>query len=308
MESLMGTKNVKRQIKRTQKRTTLLQKLAYIVKPFVVYMLVKTAAMLFLAIAIPVLPIAGIAVWVEHNSRPLSAVVNGVASLVGVRFLLNDFLIEASTTGEVDIDSSVFVQFLSFLKTDLFEKMIARKASRLIVCIFLGITASLAFNIGIELAAEFSTSGKNLFGSQRYETVETIQYSVPIGLGIVLYGIISPFVEEIVFRGVLYNRIRKFYSMKMAVVFSALLFGFFHANLPQFLYGTAMGILMAVCYAFTDCFAAPVLLHMSANLFIFLASGFTEWTALLVKPIWCVIFTITSIGFLFYVHGRGKYS
>ena len=39
-----------------------------------------------------------------------------------------------------------------------------------------------------------------------------------------------------------------------------------------------------------------------------LASGFTEWTALLVKPIWCVIFTITSIGFLFYVHGRGKCS
>ena len=101
----MSTKNAKRQIKRTLKRTTLLQKLAYIVRPFVVYMLVKTVAMFFLAIAIPILPITGITVWVERNALPLSAVVNSVASLVGVSFLLNDFLIEASTTGEVDINT-----------------------------------------------------------------------------------------------------------------------------------------------------------------------------------------------------------
>ncbi len=295
----MSTKNAKRQIKRTLKRTTLLQKLAYIVRPFVVYMLVKTVAMFFLAIAIPILPITGITVWVERNALPLSAVVNSVASLVGVSFLLNDFLIEASTTGEVDIDRGILIQFFCFLRMDLFGKKTTRKKICLILCIFLGITASLALNIGIEQAAELFGSGKNAFGSERYEAVESIQYSVSMGLGIILYGIISPFVEEIVFRGVLYNRIRKFYSMKIAVVFSALLFGFFHANLPQFLYATAMGILMAICYAYIGCFAAPVLLHLSANLFIFLISGFTEWTAFLMTPVWGVIFTVISIGLLF---------
>ena len=48
-----------------QKRTTLLQKLAYILRPFVVYMLVKTVAMLTLALLVPSLPISGMAVWVE---------------------------------------------------------------------------------------------------------------------------------------------------------------------------------------------------------------------------------------------------
>lgn len=225
---------MKRQIKRTPKRTTLLQKLAYIVRPFVMYMLVKTVAMFFLAIAIPALPITGIAGWVERNSLPLSAVVNGAASLMGVGFLLNDFLIEASTTGEVDIDKGVLIQFFRFLKMDFFEKKTAHKALRLALCALLGITASLAFNIGIELITELSASGKNVFGSERYEAVEAIQYSVPIGIGIVLYGIVSPLVEEIVFRGVLYNRIRKFYSTKIAVFFSALLFGLFHANLRSF--------------------------------------------------------------------------
>lgn len=302
----MSTKNAKRQIKRTPKRTTLLQKLAYIVRPFVVYMLVKTVAMFFLVIVIPALPITGIADWVERNSQPLSAVVNGVASLMGVGFLLNDFLIEASTTGEVDIDRGVLIQFFRFLKMDFLEKKTAHKALRLALCALLGITASLALNIGIELITELSASGKNVFDSERYEAVEAIQYSVPIGIGIVLYGIISPLVEEIVFRGVLYNRIRKFYSVKIAVFFSALLFGLFHANLPQFLYGTAMGMLMAACYTYIGCFAAPVLMHMSANLFIFIVSGFTEWTAFLITPVWCVVFIVLSIGLFFFVHGQIK--
>ena len=77
------------------KRTTLLQKLAYILRPFVVYMLIKTVAMLVLAIIIPSLPIAGITEWVERNSHQLSAVVNGLSSLIAVCFLLNAFLIEA---------------------------------------------------------------------------------------------------------------------------------------------------------------------------------------------------------------------
>lgn len=115
----MSVKNSKRQVKKIPKRTTLLQKLAYILRPFVLYMLVKTVAMLLLAMAVPVLPIAGITAWVARNSYPLSAVVNGVASLVAVSFLLKDFLIEASTTGEVDIDKGSFGQMIAFVRADL---------------------------------------------------------------------------------------------------------------------------------------------------------------------------------------------
>ena len=86
------TKSTRRQAKITPKRTTLLQKLAYIARPFVLYMLVKTAAMFVLAIAVPALPIAGITVWVEEHARQLSAVVNGAASLIAVSFLLKEFL------------------------------------------------------------------------------------------------------------------------------------------------------------------------------------------------------------------------
>lgn len=281
------------------KRTTLLQKLAYILKPFVVYMVVKTVIMFLLAVVIPSLPIAGIAEWVEHNSQQLSAVVNGVASVAAAVFLLNVFLVEASTTGEIDIDQSIPGQFVSFVKTDLTGARTVRKAVGLVLCVLLGITASLALNILVELAsAAMGGSKTQILDSEKYEVVESIQYSVPVWLGIVLYGIISPIVEEMVFRGVLYSRIKKFYSVTKAVVFSALLFGAFHANLPQFLYGAAMGVLIALCYEYAGCFAAPVLMHMSANIFIFLISGLTAWTAFLITPVWFVFFAALSAGLL----------
>lgn len=286
-------------VKIIPKRTTLLQKLAYILKPFVVYMVVKTVIMFLLAVVIPSLPIAGIAEWVEHNSQQLSAVVNGAASLAAAVFLLNVFLIETSTTGEIDIDQSIPGQFVSFVKTDLTGARTVRKAVGLVLCVLLGITASLALNILVELAsAAMGGSKTQILDSEKYEVVESIQYSVPVWLGIVLYGIISPIVEEMVFRGVLYSRIKKFYSVTKAVVFSALLFGAFHANLPQFLYGTAMGVFIALCYEYAGCFAAPVLMHMSANIFIFLISGLTAWTAFLITPVWFVFFAALSAGLL----------
>lgn len=134
-----------------QKRTKRTQKLAYILKPFVVYMLVKTAAMLALAILIPSLPVTGIAAWVEHNAPQLSAVVNAVASMAGVAFLLKDVLIEVSTTGEVDIDKNVCRQFGSFMRHGFWGKRTTGNAASLILCALLGITASFALNILVEL-------------------------------------------------------------------------------------------------------------------------------------------------------------
>lgn len=241
-----------------QKRTTLLQKLAYILRPFVIYMVVKTAAMLTLAVLIPSLPVSGILAWVEENSHMLSAVVNGVASLAGVSFLLNDFLKEADVSGEVDIDAGVLRQLFDFFKTSF------SGVKSLVLCAVFGVVSAFVLNAVIGRAMP------GALNAGKYGTVKQIQYSVPLFAGLVLYGIVSPFVEEVVFRGIIYNRIKKFYSVTKAVVFSALLFGAFHANLPQFAYGTCMGILIALCYEKTECFYAPLLFHAAANVAVFL--------------------------------------
>jgi len=253
-----------------QKRTTLLQKLAYILRPFVVYMVVKTVAMLTLAIFIPALPVSGMDVWVEENSRMLSAVVNAAASLAAVCFLLHDFLIEAADSGEIDIDAGIGKQLADFFRNEL------QKGKSFLPCVFCAIfggVSAVGLNIAIMRLSDFMTrvsQNQGIFGSQQYETVKQIQYSVPIALGLILYGLISPLVEEMVFRGIIFNRIKRFYAVKWAVLFSALLFGAFHGNVPQFVYGTCMGIFMACCYEWTGSFYAPLLFHMAANVVVFL--------------------------------------
>ncbi len=254
-----------------QKRTTLLQKLAYILRPFVVYMVVKTAAMLTFALLIPSLPLPGITVWVEENSHLLSAVVNAAASLVGMGFLLKDFLKEAAVFGEVDIDAGVFRQLFGFFENSFFG------VKSLVLCTLLGVVSAFGLNIMIARVSEFMTRVSQMqgtLGSKQYETVKQIQYSVPLLLGLILYGIVSPLVEEIVFRGIVFNRIKRFYSVPKAVICSALLFGAFHGNLPQFVYGTCMGVLIALCYEWTGCFYAPLLFHAAANVGVFLGAYF----------------------------------
>lgn len=255
--------NMKYTPKFQQKRTKPVEKAWYILKPFAVYTVAKTAAMLFLAIAIPAIPISGMAEAVEANSNILSATINALAALIGVMFVMNDFIKEVATSGEVNIDTSVIRQLGTWMKAG-----VKKSGDKLIpfgAVVSLGITTSLALNILVEIFSVQST---------KYDTVEEIQYSVPMWLGLIFYGLISPFVEEAVFRGITYNRMKRFFGIPACVISSSLLFGLFHANLPQFLYGTCMGVLMALCYEWVGSFGAPLLFHMAANVFVYLFSYF----------------------------------
>ncbi|MEE1258209.1 MAG: CPBP family intramembrane glutamic endopeptidase [Lachnospiraceae bacterium] len=243
------------------KRESALEKAWYIVKPFLVYTVVKTIAILGMALLLPTIPIAGLNVWVENHSQLLSTTINGIAALIGVVVVLREFIKEMSTVGEMDIDSSVIQQLLTCVKNGI--KNCKNKAFSLAAVISMGISAALALNIFIELLS---------VSSEKYENVEAIQYSVPLWLGLLLYGLVSPVTEEIIFRGITYNRMKRFFKVVPCVLVTSLLFGGFHANLPQFLYGTCMGVLMTLVYEWTKTFAAPLLLHMAANVFVFVLS------------------------------------
>lgn len=267
LKSCMEGSNGMNRFRITPKRTSIVQKAAYILKPFLVYMVVKTAAMLSLAMLIPALPAAGISEWPEYRANQLSAVINAVAGMIAVCFLLNDFLKEVAVSGEIDIDAGVVKQLWQFMKNGFWGYGRVRAAA--LACSALsGVLSAFILNFAIERLTGFLQAG-----SAKYERVETIQYSVPLWLGLILYGLISPVVEETVFRGVIYNRMKRFYDIPYCVILSAMLFGAFHANLPQFLYGTCMGILIAINYEKARCFAAPVVFHMAANAAVFLCSA-----------------------------------
>ncbi|MBQ2405124.1 MAG: CPBP family intramembrane metalloprotease [Lachnospiraceae bacterium] len=261
-------------MKITQKRTTAKEKIIYVIKPYILYMLIKTVSLFALAIIIPSIPIPGMNGWVENNSDILSTICNAFASIIAVAFLLKDFIRDVSVSGELDIDANIIKQLLSYAKNGMFTTAVCntrQKVIALVSTVIFGGSLGITLNIAVQIITDMMNS-ETALGSDKYARVEAIQYSVSMWVGIVLYVIISPVVEEMVFRGIIYNRAKHFFGVWKAVLISALLFGIFHANLPQCIYGVIMGSMMALCYEYIGCFAAPVLFHMSANATVYILS------------------------------------
>lgn len=135
-------------------------------------------------------------------------------------------------------------------------------AATCILTIILSVTTSLGMNILLSLTGLVDAS-------DTFQDVSQRQFGVAFGIGIILYGIVSPLAEEIVFRGLLYNRMRKYYPLWPAIAVSGLLFGLYHGNLVQGIYGSCMGILMAYLYERTGRFFTPFLFHAVANISVY---------------------------------------
>jgi len=110
--------------------------------------------------------------------------------------------------------------------------------------------------------------------SDGYQQVAEVQFALPLWLAFVFYGILSPIVEEMVFRGIACNRLCQNTSPVIGIVGSALLFGAFHGNVVQMLYGTLMGVVMGYVYGRYHNLTAPVLVHSAANVAIYVITYF----------------------------------
>ena len=208
---------------------------------------------------------------------------------------MNDFLKEVNVIGEIDIDSSFFRQFCAWMKNGV--KADKDKAVPLALSASLGITSALAFNI---------LAGIIQIQSPGYQKVEAIQYSVPIWLGLILYGLISPFVEEVVFRGLTYTRMRRFFGIPLSVIVTAVLFAGFHGNLAQFVYALCMGVLLALCYEWVKSFAAPLVFHMAANIVVFVVSSLMGGSSALLYIPFLVFFLLLSVILTALLYGKTR--
>lgn len=102
--------------------------------------------------------------------------------------------------------------------------------------------------------------------SKSYQTVAQNQYNVILPVGLILYGVVSPFVEEVIFRGFLYGRMRVYMPKVAAVLLAALLFGVYHGNWVQGVYGFVMGIIYTLAYEKYKNFYLAVFMHAITNL------------------------------------------
>ncbi|MBO5450740.1 MAG: HAD hydrolase-like protein [Lachnospiraceae bacterium] len=129
----------------------------------------------------------------------------------------------------------------------------------------LGVTLALFLNL---LFSYFQI----MTSSQAYKEVAGVQYSVAIGWGLLIYGLIKPVGEELIFRGLIYGRMRLYYPVMFCIPISALIFGAYHGNFVQLLYGFIMGCLLAWMFEKYRSLKANILFHSAANIAVYLVS------------------------------------
>ena len=106
----------------------------------------------------------------------------------------------------------------------------------------------------------------HVFGSKNiYQNNESF-YSIPLYLRLISYVLIGPFAEEVLFRIVLFSRLRKIIPFIVAALLSSLLFGLYHGNLMQGLYALIMGTAICLFMEEGGSVIYAYLFHVAANL------------------------------------------
>ncbi len=74
-----------------------------------------------------------------------------------------------------------------------------------------------------------------------------------------------PLAEELLYRGLFYERLREFLSLWPALLCAAVIFALSHGNMVQIVYALPMALILHWLYEKSGNLLAPVLFHMGAN-------------------------------------------
>lgn len=217
-----------------------------------------------------------ITAFLQEQKSTLTGIVNGISMLLGALVLVPLLRVDLQEhRGRIT----------SYGQQDAFGQ---KKGMLFLITVLLAGSSSIGLNVLLSLTGLVQNSAS-------YQDVAQSQYEVAFGVGVVLYAVVSPVAEEIVFRGIIYNRMRRYLgewqdgsvkqqmaepgkrsgngrfdiAVTIAVIASGVLFGVYHGNLVQGVYGGCMGILMAYLYERTHAFYIPCLFHATANCVVY---------------------------------------
>lgn len=138
----------------------------------------------------------------------------------------------------------------------------------------------------------------NLFKDQ-FQTMDNMLSPVMEGnlfIIILTVGIIAPFTEEFIFRGVIYNTLRKNISIKWSIIIQGILFGVFHMNLIQGVYATFLGILFGYLTYKSKSIWPAVIMHITNNIIATLSGVILDYVAMnIIGYLTFIVLGITGI-------------
>lgn len=101
--------------------------------------------------------------------------------------------------------------------------------------------------------------------SQGYQRVTASFFSSTLWIELFGTSVITPIVEETLYRGLVYQRLKRNQGVLPSILISAVIFGIIHFNLVQFVYAGLIGLFLALVMETEGKLYVPVLAHAVAN-------------------------------------------
>lgn len=189
----------------------------------------------------------------------------------------------------------VLISFIILLPIILKNNQINHKKINIIKIIFytiMGMIVGISFNLllyGLNKVVYFT----NVYDANNYSNIIII---------IITTGILGPILEELVFRGIVYKKLKKLVKPLAALIITGLLFGLFHGNIIQFLYAFLLNFILVKSYEKEENILVPIIIHSSANIITTLVLSFIIKLNLLYTFILCFIFILILIVLLKFMY------
>lgn len=201
----------------------------------------------------------------------------------------NDFMLEFSTYMKEHLYIVLLINTLLFIPLFLYFYKIKYKNQKVLKRNYIeSIFASLSLGIFLN------------FLLQR-EILKEYEFSL---LGTLSIGIIGPILEELVFRGLFYRKMRSCFSRNFSIIFVTILFAIFHGTISQIVYAFCMGLLFIYLYEKNDSILVPIISHITINLTIELFFPIIMYTSIFAKFFFC---TICFIYFIIFIYRQRQY-
>jgi membrane protease YdiL (CAAX protease family) len=154
------------------------------------------------------------------------------------------------------------------LRSDERKRMYEGRRDRLLIpnhATFGQYIAVILFGTGLSAVINMLTSYLPI-ESETYNSLESMFTSASPFIQLIAICIIGPIAEELLFRGIIYRRLRDYIGTAWAAVLSGIIFGVVHGNLVQGIYAGLFGIVLALLYEHYGTIWIVIVVHVANNL------------------------------------------
>lgn len=162
------------------------------------------------------------------------------------------------------LDNSLIITIITFIifgvifykNYQIYKNVYNKKVSikDIFILIILGIVLNLSYNLIL------GSLNNIVHFTNNYDSI-----NISIMIYIICTGILGPILEELLFRGIIFNKLKVFNKQMKAILITTFIFAIFHSNPVQMLYAFCLSFILIYVYEKYKNIMAPILVHVASN-------------------------------------------